>query len=97
MIRLVLNLEDIVTDVVDLYDWWVALAEFRVEHAFKTCWSRDEDEFVGIEDTAFHTELDITQFRIIDKLGVDPRASAQWRVSNVFDRLAAVASSEDVG
>ena len=37
MIRLVLNLEDIVTDVVDLYDWWVALAEFRVEHAFKTC------------------------------------------------------------
>lgn len=54
------DLEDVVADVVDLYDGRVALAEFRVEHAFETSWSRNEDEFVSVEDASFYPKLDVT-------------------------------------
>ena len=89
-------MEDVVTNVIDLYNWRIALAEFGVEHALEAGRCRDEDELVGEEDPPFHSELHITQFGIVDELGVDAWAAVEGRVSNLFDQLTSITRGEDV-
>ena len=90
-------LEDIVANVVNLNNWRVAFAEFRVEHAIEARRRRDQDDLVRVEDASFHSELDVTQFGIVNEFRIDSRSAVKGRVTDLFDGFATVTSGEDVG
>jgi hypothetical protein len=52
---------------------------------------------VSVKDTTFDAELNVTQFRIIDKFGVDSRSSAKGSIPDFFDVFPTVTGGKDIG
>ena len=93
------TLENVVTDIVDLENWWRSLAEPRVEHRLEPRRGRDEDEFVRVEYSILDSEGNVAQFRIVDEFRINPglRLASGFRRLDGLDRGSAVTSRENVG
>lgn len=90
------NLKNIVSNIVDLNDRRIPLAELGTQHVAETWRGSDEDDFVPIENSAFDSKLHVAQFRVVDEFWVDSGAIWDRHIPDGFYGLPTITRAEYV-
>ena len=90
------HLENVIPNIIDLQDRRVRIRS-AFQHGFKAWRGRHKNNLVCIKYSAFNSELDVRQFRIIYILGINSSPIQDCCIPDFFDCISSVARLENVG
>jgi len=78
-------LKDVIADIIDMNNGWVAITELRAEHCPEPGRPCNQHNLVSIKDSPLHPKLHITQLWVIHKFWINPSPSRERSVPNILD------------